>query len=217
MSILIKTCVAAALCSGLSLAQATTLSPLTLTWEETASGTTSPDPTISNLPVPGSAFYGNTFAAPTAPTTPITGSPAPGYDFYDDFVFTVSGASLDSVTASIDLGKLEQISNLAVRLYNTLGNPLLPVLNMPSGGAIEAWSSALNAGPGLTGTIDVLSDPSLAAGTYVLEVRGDVTGTAGGSYSGTLNLAPVPLPAALPLILSGLGLFGSAARRRKAG
>ena len=46
----------------------------------------------------------------------------------------------------------------------------------------------------------------LASGTYVLEVRGDVTGTGGGSYAGLIDLQPVPLPAALPLILSGLGL-----------
>jgi hypothetical protein len=214
MSILIKTCVSAALCGGLSVAQASTLAPLNLTWEATAAGTTNPNPGANLLAVPGTTFYGNSFSAPTAPTTPIAGSPAPGYDFYDDFVFTIQSASLDSVTASIDLGSLLSISNLAVRLYNTSGNPVLPVLSVPNGGTIDAWSSPLTSAPGVTGTIDVLTSPSLAAGTYVLEVRGDVTGTAGGSYSGTLNLSPVPIPAALPLILSGLGLLGGAARRR---
>jgi hypothetical protein len=57
---------------------------------------------------------------------------------------------------------------------------------------------------------------TLAAWTYVLEVRGNVTGTSGGSYSGTLNVAPVPLPAALPLLFSGLGLLGGGLARRRA-
>jgi hypothetical protein len=62
--------------------------------------------------------------------------------------------------------------------------------------------------------VDVLPQTTLAAGTYVLEIRGNVTGTSGGGYGGVLNLTPVPLPAALPLLLSGLGLIGAAARRR---
>jgi hypothetical protein len=53
----------------------------------------------------------------------------------------------------------------------------------------------------------------LNAGTYVLEVRGNVVGSAGGSYSGNLNLVPTPLPAALPLLLSGIGLLGGVIRR----
>ncbi len=63
----------------------------------------------------------------------------------------------------------------------------------------------------------VLSPTTLSAGTYVLEVRGNVTGTAGGGYSGVIDLQPVPVPAALPLMLSGLGLLGGLLRKRAAG
>jgi hypothetical protein len=158
-----------------------------------------------------SDFYGDNF---TGPTTTITGSPSPGWGFYDDFIFSIStGASLDSVTSTINLGNLS-ISNLEVRLYNESGNSP-PVLNNPNGGVISSWSSPINGGPGITGTYSVLST-DLGAGTYVLEVRGNATGSSGGSYSGTLNLAPVPLPAALPLLVSGLGLLGGMARRRRA-
>jgi len=44
-----------------------------------------------------------------------------------------------------------------------------------------------------------------------------VNGTSGGSYSGTLNVNPVPLPAGLPLLLSGMGLLGGWLRRRSRG
>jgi hypothetical protein len=60
----------------------------------------------------------------------------------------------------------------------------------------------------------VLDPTTLTAGSYVLEIRGEVTGSSGGTYTGSLNLNPVPLPAALPLLLSGLGLLGGWIRKR---
>jgi hypothetical protein len=62
-----------------------------------------------------------------------------------------------------------------------------------------------------------IMNTTLSSGSYYLEVRGNVDGTSGGSYSGTLNIAPVPLPAALPLLLSGFGLLGGLVRRRREG
>jgi hypothetical protein len=56
--------------------------------------------------------------------------------------------------------------------------------------------------------------------SYVLEVRGLVTGSAGGLYSGQFTVAPapvpapVPVPAALWLMGSALGLVGAASRSR---
>jgi hypothetical protein len=49
----------------------------------------------------------------------------------------------------------------------------------------------------------VLPNVVLSPGTYVLEIRGLVTGSFSGSYGGALNLAPVPLPGAV--WLAGLG------------
>lgn len=154
-----------------------------------------------------SAFYGDTFSAPT---TAITASPGAAWGFYDDFIFSVTGpASVDSVTSTINLGSLS-VSNLEVRLYSEAGNSP-PVLGTPNGTVWSSWSTPISGG--LTGSYSVLNT-DLAAGNYVLEVRGNVTGSSGGSYSGTLNVAPVPLPAALPLMLSGLGMVGAMARRR---
>jgi hypothetical protein len=66
----------------------------------------------------------------------------------------------------------------------------------------------------------VLQPTTLAAGTYVLEVRGSLLAGDGvpgssGSYSGVLNLTPVPLPAGLPLLLSGVSMFGAWISRRR--
>jgi hypothetical protein len=173
-----------------------------------------------NLPaVPGSYYYGNGFAGTTSP---IPGSqpsssappswPAAGFGFYDDWVFSIAEGTLNSLTSTIDLGSL-QVSDLQVRLYSLVTNAL-PTLQAPVGGAINAWSAPISGGPGLNGSYSVIPTTSLGAGTYVLEVRGNVTGGNGGSYSGTLNLAPIPLPAAAWLLLSGLAALGSLARRR---
>ncbi len=168
----------------------------------------------NSLSVPGNYIYGNTFSAPT---TTIPGSPSPGYGFYDDFVFSIPTGAVDSISSTIQLslpaGTTQEIGDFQVRLYNTTGNPSLPVLGNPTGGAIDSWSSMVTLAPGETGTVGVLPITTLLAGTYVLEVRGNVLGSQGGSYSGTLQTATVPLPAGLPLLFSGLGLIVGLARR----
>jgi hypothetical protein len=159
-----------------------------------------------------SAFYGDTFGSPTSP---ITASPGAAWGFYDDFLFSVgTTTAADSVTSTINLGNLS-INNLEVRLYSAAGNSPLPVLGVPNGTVWSSWNTPIS-GPGFTGSYSVLNT-DLKSGTYVLEVRGNVTGAAGGSYSGTLNVQPVPLPAAFPLLLSGVGFLGGLARRRRAG
>jgi hypothetical protein len=172
---------------------------MVLGYQEVGPGTITSTGTVNAFTVPGSNFYGDTFAGPTGQ---IGGAPA-GFGFYDDFLFSIpTGASADSITSTINLGNVLAIGNLDVRLYSITGNPVLPVLGTPVGTVIDGTLTNL----GGAGMVDSLT-ATLAAGTYVLEVRGNVTGPSGGSYSGTLNVAPVPLPAALPLLLCGLGLF----------
>jgi len=197
---------------ALSLAFAEPAAAATISYSTTANGRTGSG-AVNALTAPGSYGFFNEFHSPTSV---IAGSPSPGYGFYDDLVFSISGATTSSLTSTLSLGNLLGIGNLQVRLYNASTNPNLPVLGAPVGGAIDAWSTSINVVPGSTQTIDVLPPTLLGPGSYVLEIRGNVTGSAGGSYAGTLNLAPVPLPAALPMLLSGLGLFGAMRRLRRA-
>lgn len=185
---------------------------LTLSYTTTSSGTSGPG-SGTILPVPGSHTFGNTLGPSS---TGIPGSPA--YEFYDDYVFQITGAVAQVLTSSINLGESLGLENFQVRLFSFDSNPVLPVFGPPAGGTLlQAWSTALNLGPGQTGSYAVIAPTVLAAGTYVLEVRGNVSGAFGGSYAGIANLAPIPLPAALPMLLSGLGAFGFWARRRRTG
>jgi hypothetical protein len=173
----------------------------------TSSGLIGTTPTFTTG---GSWFYGDSISSAVGGTA-LTG--APGFGFYEDYVFTIGAGAVDSITSTIALGNISSIGNLEVRLYNAASNTTLPVLGTPNGSVIDAWSTSNNS-PSYT--IDVLPTTTLDAGTYVLEVRGLVTGTSTGSYSGTLNVTPVPLAPALPLMLSALGGLGLLARRRTA-
>lgn len=215
---LIRVLLAAAIC-GLSIsAQAAVIQPagpvlppgsLPLSGETTASGTTGSgvNPTLT---LPGSYNYGKTFTAPTAPLN----APYSSWGFYDTYVFTVSGSTASSVTTTINLGTMLGISNLQERLYSANPGDPVPVLGAPPAlggpGYFLAWTTPI----GTSGEVAVLQSAPLAPGTYVLEIRGLVFGAAGGSYAGVLNVTPVPLPAGLPMVLSGLGLLGALVRRR---
>ncbi len=187
--------------AGVSTSMAATVA---LSDTTTSAGTTTYG-TNSALATPGSYTYANTFGAGSGGGS-VSTSLTDG--FYDDYVFTITGASTDSVTSTINLGNILQIDGLQVALFNYSAGQQVPVAGSP---LAAGWSQTLNGG---VGTVAVIAPIDLAPGSYVLEVAGTVTGTAGGSYSGVLNLAPVPLPAGLPLLLSGLGVVGLWGRRR---
>jgi len=159
------------------------------------------------LPTPGSHTFGNSHGSLSAAVY-ISGS-GQSYEFYDDYVFTVTGSTANVLTSSINLGSFTGLENFQVRLYELAGNTPLPAFGSPAGGTLlQAWSTPINYTPGMTGLLAVIGEEVLDAGSYVLEVRGNVSGQFGGSYSGVMNLAPVPLPAAAWLLLSGLGGLG---------
>ena len=171
---------------------------------------------ISGLTGSGSFTYANGFTSQQ--TVPFVTNGSGSWGFYDDYVFTVGSGQVDSITSSITLGSSSGITGLQARLYDyTANGGVVPLLTAPVvGSAFDAWSTSVPIAPGVTGTYAVLSATTLAAGTYVLELRGTATGTGGGSYAGVLDVTPVPLPGGLPLLVGACGMLGGFLRRRGA-
>jgi len=197
-----------AIATGSSLLQ-TPAAAATLSYEETASGTTGGGTVTDYAHLPVSDFFGNNLD----PASGTLGAPAdPGFTFYDDYVFTVANSTVDAASFVLNEGATLAINDLQMRLYSVSGNNTLPALGDSPAGLMAGWSNPIST----DGSTSNLATTMLSGGTYVLEVRGDVVGTAGGSYAGLIDLQPVPLPAALPLMLSGIGLLGGVVRKRRA-
>ena len=168
--------------------------------------------TPSTLTVPDTFSYAKSFSS----TTPFISNVGNGntYGFIDTYVFSITSAQATSVTTTVNLGDLFGITNLQQRLYSWTGAPVLGA----APGLVQGWTSVTSSGPGVTISNAVINQTGLAVGTYALEIRGNASGLAGGSYAGVLNLgvvpAAVPVPAAVWLFGSALaGLMGL---RRKA-
>lgn len=153
-----------------------------------------------SLAVPSSLNYGQTYSGPLT-------------QFYDDYLFTIPASTVNTIAVSLNLQNLLGIDQLQGRLYSGTASDITS--GRVSSGLLQAWSTAIPISvAGTTGTAAIIDPISLGAGSYILEVRGNVTGLAGGSYSGVLNVAPVPIPAAAWLLGSGLaGLFALGRRR----
>jgi hypothetical protein len=173
--------------------------------------TTGAPPTV--LSTPGAYSNSDTTLQPASSTGGIiSGSAYPsgytGASFYDAFVVQVTNSNGASISSTLNEPAGFAITNFQERLYSYTGTA--PIVG-PVSGAVDAWTYPA----GSSGSVAVLPSTFLKTGTYVIEVRGDVSGTQGGSYSGTFQLAPaVPLPAAGWLLVSGVGGLLGFARRR---
>lgn len=139
--------------------------------------------------------------------------------FYDDFVFNLpaSGqASFDAAAVSIDVGSFLSLQDFSARLYKLDAGVSSLTTGLPSSGTpAQAWTSTALLAPGVTGTTLLFQNVSLQAGaSYALEFRGTISGSAGGSYGGTLNIVAVPEPRSSGLALAALAVVGLVGRRR---
>ena len=145
----------------------------------------------------------------------VAGNGGP-WNFYDDYVFTVGvGSNVQSALISFDQ-QFAGISNLQGRIIS-VNSPFAPLANLgaPASGntLVDAW---LNTTP-VSGIYTVnLNQTAFGPGTYALQIRGEVApASQSGGYGGTISFTPVPLPAALPLLLSGVALLSARARRKR--
>jgi hypothetical protein len=161
--------------------------------------------TTQNLtigPLPTSVIYGNSFATAASGTT-----------FFDDYIFTIPAGNVNSIATSVNLDSILGITNLQARIYTGSVHQTGTVV---PGTLIEAWGTSLNYSPSVT-IASVFLNPAdvLSAGTYTLQIKGLVSGLAGGSYSGVLNVAtPVPEPESYGLLIGGLIMMGFVSRKR---
>lgn len=169
-----------------------------------------------SLAVPGQYSFTNSFGAPQ---TNVLGTSSVGsYAFQDSYVFQVGAAAGgDVLTASLSLPGVFALSNVQFRLYQITLGTTTPVV----GGSLAGNPSVVSVLTGWRGQSGV--DNSTISGTfgglqstdtYVLDIAGTATGSSGGLYVGSLNLQPVPLPAAVWFLVSGLAGLGAMARRR---
>lgn len=95
---------------------------------------------------------------------------------------------------------LFNIDGLSVQLYNGDTSDLIANLD-------------LNVGLGSTANQKVGS-ALFAPGNYFLTIKGNATGAVGGMYVFAATTLPVPEPESYAMLLAGLGLMGTIARRR---
>lgn len=128
-------------------------------------------------------------------------SSAAGASFSDDYTFQLGSflnvdgllenwLSQDTTTIRTD--------NMTVDFYKDMGGSwtLLGHWDVAAGGSVD-YNANLN------------------AGSYLITVAGDATGTDGGTYVVNGTVSAVPEPSTYALMLGGLGLVGFMAARKK--
>jgi len=145
-----------------------------------------------------------------------------GKRYYDYiFSFTVGGGVDVTASATATAGTNVLESHLALFGSSPTGTSLNVGHNPDPLTALTDTTgllSAISNGPG-NSVLNTLTVTNLAAGTYFLRVFGVIAGNSDiNSHLVALNgnVTPTPIPAALPLLASALGLFGYLGWRRKA-
>jgi len=205
------------------------------TWADTAAGQTPPpvtgNPSTTTAPAiindlsnnPSSTYlFSNTIDAPNGSfqgfqiSDLAQGQAVESIGFLDSYVVTVPASTADASIFSLHLSSTLGLSDLTMRLYDyssANGYQVNATGAVNNAQLVDNWSQSTNATPTDPVAFSNLMIGALQQGTYVLEVAGLETGSVSGSYSGQLDVNPVPLPAAAWLMLSGIGALGAYRRR----
>lgn len=166
---------------------------------------------LGTIGAPGAVAFANGTGTQLALSSLSLPSP---YNFIDRWTFVLSGAaSVTSLAASF-------LFDDGAGGWGTFGISNLQI-NLLNGANVVAtsWQTVNTVGP-FTQTLAITPTAGLQAGNYTLQVRGHLEAPPA-AYAGSLIAAgvpsPVPLPAALPLVLAGLGALAAVARRRRDG
>jgi len=137
-----------------------------------------------------------------------TGTGGP-WNFQDNYNFSTTGATIHGteIAFTTDLTDLQARIISQTGVSNSNGQQLVGGSGVVT--IINGWTTFT------AGSVDwtVLMPALVPAGNYILQIRGEAATP--GSYGGTLTFDPVPTPAALPLLLSGLGAVGPLFLRRR--
>ena len=155
---------------------------------------TNPSPAIYTPPDTG-GFIGEVDPGAGATAATVTG-------FTDVFNFSIAGSPgvTNSQVGTILLNGSQNINFTSI----TLDGNAFTLISGP--GAAEQWACC---GAGGQGSV------LLGVGDHNITLTGNLIGAIAGSYSGTLNVQPVPEPATWAMMLLGFAGIGMTIRRRR--
>ncbi|MFL9923678.1 FxDxF family PEP-CTERM protein [Herbaspirillum lusitanum] len=127
--------------------------------------------------------------------------------------FTSAGSFTDNYTFSYTAGTFDVSSaviSISLGTTSVLGVSSFSLTNTTTGAVYNSTSSSAGSLQYYT-----ITASSLTSGSYVLSVKGNVTGTSGGSYGGNISVSAVPEASTTAMMLGGLALVGFVATRRR--
>jgi hypothetical protein len=147
----------------------------------------------------------------------VNSNPFLDWNFQDNYQFTTpsSGTAVSGALISF-LSGTTGLSNLEARIIETSSTTPQALIGLNGGGVtvVDGWVNMTSGGGPLTLYSVALEKTPLTPGqNYILQVRGEAASSA--SYNGNVVFTPVPLPAGLLLLASGLTSMGAFVRRRR--